>query len=399
MKFALLGADDDTLALAEAAVAAGHRLVWIGDCQPYELAAPGRDSLRAPSDEWEDLLDSDLADAVLVGRGAADAAVRSRQVQELVKQGRPVLASFPLFDSVLSYFEVDMARGESGAVVRHYNPVASSGAAGVATDTLREGAELGPVEQVVCERTMADRSRAAVVRQFARDAELLDVIAGGLDRVGAHAAAGAAPDEPSAYAGLSVQLSGRQALPVRWSVSPPHAGPPLRLTLVCALGRLVIDLDQHNEMTAIVRTRNGADAAEAMRPTGAAVRALDEFVAEVASVPHGRSGGSTWPQALHVMELADSIEISLRRGRMIDVQGQQLTEQLAFRGTMAAAGCGLLLVLPPLLLVVGWLAGLAGIDAGRFWAPALLAPPALVFAPQVLPKFVYPPADGDNNNN
>jgi hypothetical protein len=60
------------------------------------------------------------------------------------------------------------------------------------------------------------------------------------------------------------------------------------------------------------------------------------------------------------MELTDTIEISLRRGRMIDVHRQQLTEELSFRGTMSAWGCGVLMVLPPLLLLAGWIAELLG---------------------------------------
>ena len=54
------------------------------------------------------------------------------------------------------------------------------------------------------------------------------------------------------------------------------------------------------------------------------------------------------------MELTDTIEISLRCGRMIDVHRQQLTEELSFRGTMSAVGCGALLVLPALLIFAGW---------------------------------------------
>jgi hypothetical protein len=44
------------------------------------------------------------------------------------------------------------------------------------------------------------------------------------------------------------------------------------------------------------------------------------------------------------MEVVDAVELSLEKNRTVDVHQQQLTEQMAFRGTMSAFGCGLLLI-------------------------------------------------------
>ena len=93
------------------------------------------------------------------------------------------------------------------------------------------------------------------------------------------------------------------------------------------------------------------------------------------------------------MELTDSIEISLRRGRMIEIHDQQLTEQLAFKGTMAALSCGVLVLLVPLLLVAGWIAGLFGIPVANYWPHVLLVLLALFLGLQLLPKLLYPPAE------
>ncbi|MCH7751076.1 MAG: hypothetical protein IH898_02825, partial [Planctomycetes bacterium] len=103
---------------------------------------------------------------------------------------------------------------------------------------------------------------------------------------------------------------------------------------------------------------------------------------------HGGGSRSTWTDALQAMELADTIEISLRRGRMIDVHHQQLTEELAFKGMMSAAGCGVLLVLPPLLLMVGWLAELIGLPVAHYWPHGLLALLAAFLLLQLLPKLL-----------
>ena len=122
MRFALLGADADSLPLAAAAVAAGHQLAWQGD---LALADRGKFPWLAADEgeQWEDLLIAETADAILIGRGTASDDLRARQVQELARLGRPMLVTFPLFSSVLTYFEVDMSRTEGGALLQYYNPL------------------------------------------------------------------------------------------------------------------------------------------------------------------------------------------------------------------------------------------------------------------------------------
>ncbi len=57
------------------------------------------------------------------------------------------------------------------------------------------------------------------------------------------------------------------------------------------------------------------------------------------------------------MEVADAVDLSLQKGRTIEVFQQKLTEQLAFRGTMAAFGCGLLLLGMFVTIAAGLLGG------------------------------------------
>ena len=77
---------------------------------------------------------------------------------------------------------------------------------------------------------------------------------------------------------------------------------------------------------------------------------------------------------------------------MIDIHPQQLTEELAFKGTMSALGCGVLMILPPLLLLLGWLADLAGLPVADYWEHALLAMLSLFLGLQFLPKLFASPA-------
>ena len=57
------------------------------------------------------------------------------------------------------------------------------------------------------------------------------------------------------------------------------------------------------------------------------------------------------------MEVVDAVELSLQKGRTIEVFQQHLTEQLAFRGTMAALGCGLLLLIVTAVFFIALVGG------------------------------------------
>lgn len=390
MKLALLGADRESLALASAAIAGGHEVSWQGD-----LADAPRDQHAWLTDadqgeRWEDLFDPAVADAVIVGRGAANQDLRARQVLELVKLGRPLLAVHPLFDSVLTYFEVDLARGESGAVLEHFNPLAESAVAGALEHWVSEShPALGDVEQVTVTRTLVDRSHSNVLWHFARDVELLDGIAGPLDQLGAHAAGRAREGDAAIgqadYSALSVQLSGPRPIPVRWAVEPLTTQPELRLTLICEHGRIHASFAEDARSVTLTQQETGGE------PTtldagayDAAPAAIERFAAQVAAA----TGATTWPVALRSMELVDTIEIALRRGRMIDVHRQQLTEQLAFKGTMAAAGCAVIGAVVPATLAVGWIAGQLGLPVARFLPHVLLAFLGGFLALQLLPRLL-----------
>jgi hypothetical protein len=371
MRLALLGADVESLQLAEAAAAAGHEIAWQGDPGDGQPVGPwaGPHSSGGP---WEALLDAVSADGIILGHGSGGEELRSHQFQELVRLDRPVLTTFPVFSSVLTYFEIDMARTESGAIVQHFNPLLEPAVLDDAMSWIESGhPELGRIEQVVCTRSLSQRTRERVLWHFARDVELLGLVSGRLDRIGAHAGA---EGQEANYAALSVQLLGRSEVPVRWSVEPPSTGEGMSLTLVCQRGRVTFEFDSAGGLRKGSSDDNPAEAA------------ITRFAAAVGA---GDSAASTWLDALHAMELTDSIEISLRRGRMIDVHQQQLTEHLAFKGTMAAAGCGLLFFLVPLFLAAAWIAGRLGVPVGQFMPHMVLGLLALFLGLQFLPKLLY----------
>jgi len=396
MELALLGADRESISLAQAAVQLGHEIIWHGDTETAgENDLPGL-SGEDQGDRWEVLLDGAVCDGVIVGRGAVSTDLRAEQLIQLVKNGVAVLTTFPVVDSVLSFYEIDMARGEGGAVVHHYNPlVEQQPILQQCALWVRQGhPELGAVEQILWDRPLDERTCEQVLWHFARDVELLQRVAGRLDRLGAHGS----PEEQATYTGLSVQLLGESKTPVRWAVGPVEHSAWPRLVLVGQQGRLQVEFNESGRAVRMETSRAGNVQTSSLDPVPNTSAAVERFANAVAA---GDSGSSTWPEALRAMELADTIEISLRRGRMIDVHPQQLTEQLAFRGTMSAVGCAVLLVLPPVLVALGWLAEQAGLPVAGYWPHALLLLLVVFLTLQLVPKFFFssPTAEEDRHGD
>lgn len=386
MKIALLGADSESIELTQAAVQAGHAVVWCGDLTdtcPLSTDWPQEDR----ADVWEALLDGDAVDAVIVGRGGADSNVRSQQLSQLVKSGVPTLTSFPLVDSVLSYYEIDMSRGESGSVLQHYNPLTEHHTIiDQCAAWISDGHdELGSIEQVVWERPLEDRSQTRVLWHFTRDVELLGLVTGGLNRLGALGS----PDEAATYSGLSVQLLGKCEVPVRWQVGPVETDEHPRLILVGQRGKATITFDESEDTAQVSISQAGETESQPPVHVDAAAQKIGSFADAVRS-GNGKAT-TTWSRALTAMELTDTIEIALRRGRMIEVHQQQLTEQMAFKGTMSALGCGVLLLVPPLLLLLGWIAEIVGLPApvAKSWPIVLFVLLAVFLGLQLIPKLLF----------
>src|SRR3954463_7376157 len=165
MKLAILGTDSDILQLAAAARSERHEIVWLGDIRAedtsaFNSVAPG---MVDRSTEWELLLDRAIADAVLIGRGMASNELRAERVKRLATEGMPLVVVHPAFESVLTYYEVDMTRRETGAIVQHYNALIGHPLVAKLADWIRNGhPTIGPIHQLSCERQVTLTSRAEV---------------------------------------------------------------------------------------------------------------------------------------------------------------------------------------------------------------------------------------------
>jgi predicted dehydrogenase len=413
MNFAILGTDTDILHLAAATRAAGHEIVWIGDIRTEDAASIGplttHHTDRAA--EWELILDRAIADGVLVGRGTATSDLRAEQLKRLAAEAMPLLVSHPVFDSVLPYYEIDMTRRETGAIIQHFNPLIGLPETAELAECVRAGHPvLGPIHQLTCERRMAGASRSAVIAHLARDVELLAAVAGDIRRV---SAIGPASLEAS-FASLQVQMTATNITSLRWSVgSAATNAAGLQVTLLGERGTVTLrelnDVKTESPEWEIEVASEGPPNVRRPAVFDAAGLAIERFVAAVAETNgERRVAASTWEAATRSMEVVDAIELSLQKGRTIEVFQQHLTEQLAFRGTMAALGCGLLLIVFLAAFGVALLGGAEGILEKKIapaWPLLLLAVLAFFLFLQAIPMLAQkskkqestptlPPPDG-----
>jgi predicted dehydrogenase len=393
MKFAILGTDPDILQLAAAARSMGHEFVWLGDVRAEDAAAV-RQLVADPADrasDWELLLDRRTADGILVGRGAASADLRGEQLKRLAVEGVPLLVMHPIFDSVLLYYEIDMTRREANAVIQHFNPLANHPAAPRLAEWVRVGhPAIGTIHQLTCERPLPSGARAVVLAALARDVELLAAVAGDIRWV---SAIGPATMDAS-FASLQTQITAANVPSLRWSVGvmgASNAG--LRLTLLGERGAVTL-CELRDAKTApntwqletAVADHHTVEPIEAFDPATATIQRLAAAIVEQNG--ETRAALSTWESATRAMEVVDAVELSLQKGRTIEVFQQQLTERLAFRGMMAALGCGLLLIAFLAVVAIAVLGGAEGMMREKIapaWPLLLLAVLAFFLLLQAIP--------------
>lgn len=405
MRFALFGCDDDMARVVARAVRHGWHTVVAA-----RVEAVWRERLAKvlPScewlDGWESLLAEARVDAVLVGheRVAGDG---TEALKKLVQAGVPILATHPLGDPLLA-LELEMIRGDGrGPIVAHY-PGCRHPAVAKLAQWVQAGdsGPLGRVEQVVFERSLIDRSRSAVTAQLARDVDILRELLGKVTQVNAM---GPSPDA-EVWSNLSVQLAGRTSGGdgarvggdgplARWSVEPAAGSPQGKLTLIGSQGRVVLAMptdpaDWKLDTTGVREASGDLGAIEWPDWDGDAV-ALEMLAG---SLSNGAAVTPTWPAICRDLEVADTVELSLRRGRLIELHHDTVTEEDTFKGVMSAVGCLLLLIVPMVLLGAAILDGLTvasrgtassgagGLAAsnaatGRPWWPFFLVAPLIVF--------------------
>ncbi len=358
LTFGLLGFDDQVAAVAIAARAAGDRIAIACDV-PDDFPLP----VTRRQASWQALLDDQSCDVVLVA-AAGWTPARAEGVRTLVQAGRTLLVAQPAELSMLWAYELDMIRRDTGArlvpaLVDRLHPfiarlrgVIEAGRAGVAG--------LGGPESLTLVRGMADRSRDQVLAQLARDADLVRVLAGDPARLSTLADG----DPDAAWPTLAVGLTGSGQMPVRWQVTG-RSRPGLTITLQHAAGTIVVWIPDAADEPWTWRGDGGDEHRMAFDRAAALVDVVHAAVGTGAEAGPQRAEDAlppaAWADAARAIELAETVPRSLRRGRAIDLHREEFSEIGTFKGTMASAGCGIVLG----ALVVLLLAALLGVVASQ----------------------------------
>jgi myo-inositol 2-dehydrogenase/D-chiro-inositol 1-dehydrogenase len=385
MKLALLGVDDNTAALAEAAVDAGHAIIAIYD--PGSLTAKDV-AAWAPGiqvvDDWQTLMADSRAEAVIVARarlGAED--VRTDQLRALIQAEVPLLVAHPVVGSMLAYYELDMSRQDNDCPLLPYVPArwhpAIDRLVGIVGQ--QETSPIGLIEQVVVERSFSQRRREDVLAWFARDVSVMRVLAGELNKLGAMTTANTG--ETTELANLNIQMSGPSGVLARWSVGSGDPAPGARLTLIGRRGKAMLYMPEASDAWKLELPTDDGTIAETFADWDPEAEGIDEFEAAIA----GEAATPTWIDACRDMELVDAVQRSLERGRTIDLHFEEQTEDSTFKGMMAAGGCLLL------MLVLGVLMLVAVVGQGRifsFW-PLVLVAVLVVFLGLQFLRLAFPP--------
>jgi predicted dehydrogenase len=384
MRFSLLGTDDETIAIARAAVAAGHAL--LAAFEPRRADLPALRQL-APAievvDDWALLVGERAADAVIVARGNEDRRVE--QLRVLFQAGVPTIVVHPIVSSMLDYYELDMNRQESNSLALAYVPAVWHPAVEQLHDAIEAGS-FGHLEQVVFERQLAERTRESVLAHFVRDVEVAQLLCGDLTKVGAMASSGTMASqgaEPD-YRNLGIQMSGPREILVRWSVRPVDHEPGVTCSVVGSAASAKLMMPDAAAATLEVR-RGGQVERQEFAHWDPAEAAIDELVA---GVQEGEAVRPTWVDAARDMELADAIERSLKRGRTVDLHFEDHTEHATFKGMMAAGGCALLIA-ALLMLIVATTAVNWNFPLAEYWPYVLAAALGVFLLLQTL-KLAFP---------
>lgn len=338
MRWALLGDDDEAIQLALAARqepdCQSLVAIEIGDLASFRQRLPGVE-VRT---DWEELLSGKTADAVILGPGNDDER-RGEQAVRLAQAGVPMLVVHPLVLTSMTLFQLDMIRAETGAVLMpwagyHGHPAFEQLAAWLAGGP---DSSARPIEQIIFERSMLDRDRRSVMRQFARDVDLVRGLAGDVTRLHAMTAGGG-HDDDAAYANLSVSLGLRSGGLVRWSIGAPEGQAGAVLIVVTTGARAVLGMIRPDEWWLETTTSEGTH-----RQTFPAWQGEQKALARFRAALRGQATRPDWLDSARAVDLAETVRESLRRGRTIDLFNETYSEDASFKGAMGIAGCGLLL--------------------------------------------------------
>jgi myo-inositol 2-dehydrogenase/D-chiro-inositol 1-dehydrogenase len=342
---------------------------------------------------WEGMLTGNDADIVFVARGEDD-ELRYDQIKKLLQEDMAVVASHPIHESSLIYYELELVREERNGVLLPYPTGRDHPLVDRLTEWLRDQ-QSGPgtVEQAVFQRGMPVRDQRNVRAAFARDVDLFRRLWGDVTQV---SAMGSSQGDP--YANLGVQLSGPSQVIMRWTVMGETHQSGAQIEIQGSWASATLEMPERGnwclkilsgEAPAEKSSAGQAQVGEAtpedspaqgeQRETPHTQSDPAESVPIESAPPESRQTESTyteswnpaaavlqqiercrqgqpdstrWKDAAMSIELTETLERSLRRGRTVQLHYEGRTELSAFKAIMTSVGCMSLLVALALIVIV-----------------------------------------------
>ncbi|MDA7977171.1 MAG: hypothetical protein MPJ50_00200 [Pirellulales bacterium] len=383
MKIGLLGIDECVTRLAQAALARGHEIVACWQEPGATHFLPAELASVQIFREWDQLLALTDMDAVIVptGNGAADdEPPHLAPLRSAVQTGLSALVCHPVAPSTIAHYELDMACEESGGklipfTVNRWDPAVAE------LQQLFGAGPLGSLKQIVIERQVTDDRRQTLSHQFSVDLDLARLMIG--DAVRLHAmttvlpvgdvlSAANNPAKDSHWPNLAIQLVGSTGAAGRWSpqliASSDHSllrvqasGEAGLATLSAwprsASGTKSDELSSSSPSSALATLTWNVEGTTHERSFFDDGQIEQAAIADFEAAVAGQPSAVSWADVCHAMHATESIGRSLKRGRVIDLNYDDYSEEGTFKGLMAAGGC---LVLFTALVIL-----LAGVAMGQ----------------------------------
>lgn len=358
MRIALFDIDVPLIELARAAARTKeHQIVLVSE--PGDFAAEVLELFPAAllEPDWEALLVAGAFDVLVVGRSPRELTVREELLRRSVQEGVPLVTVQPPCESIVMH-ELAMIQKDTRSLLLAWNPSQHSAAAQRFIADMQDRA----MTQLIVQQHLRDNTRSAVIAQLARDTNLLQSIAGPLDRVTA-----LGPPATDKIATLAVTFAGQSTALVQWVLQTTSDSAHGKLSITSETQIFTLDLP--------AETSDG----DAM---------LRDIQQNLAADPVSPTIVNRWQDACHAGELAEGAQQSLRRGRTIQLHFEEHSEQQTFKGVMAIGGCSILLLTLLTLPAMAVMDSL-GLPFGkhvwwRLWPIYLLAPAVLLLAAQSL---------------
>ncbi len=358
MRFALLGDHPDGLDMARALVESGRHALAVYSGPPLGIEYLARAGLRPPRvGDLEEVLADPGIDAVIV---AGSLSNRAAQLRRALQSERHVLCVHPADRLPDVAYEAAMLQTDTGCVLLPLLPEALHPGVRRLAELARAGEpeprllefERWSTEELIGSGDAEGRGRSVP------GWDVLRAVGGEIAEVSALSGVEAelAPDEPLLLVGRFVD-----GLLLQATYLPHQAEPRWRLALVYRTGRAALEFEGGWPGPARLSYTDVHG-----QPHAETWPALDPWAALVDAFEHAMDGGDTavaWHDELRALELDDAARRSIERRRSSTLEYQEATEQASFKGTMTLVGCGLLWLVPVLLILALWMPKLAWVIA------------------------------------